>query len=203
MVYVYPDGNNQSVWDRIILVVNNPATQTRFDNWYDRFSVETNWLARLPAAYNRIGETTNRLGMVLLGDDPEPNTTNLWRGVGSPGDFMHHEARWEMRSERTVGGHGHQACYDKKGDIILTGVSAGTADYGGNPTAFSYQVHVEEDVKPFIRALQLDGNPCEQNVTELTHALIHDGGNMRKYRQCRPSLPNNKAMLAPGAVPQL
>lgn len=190
------------LWDRLILVVNNSNTKTAFDAWYNRFSVETNWLAELPAAYRALAApTTNWLGVVSR--DPEPITTNLWANkVDRPGKFMHHTAAWQMRSNATLHGHGHQACYDTADDIILTGVSAGTADFGGNPTLWDHEIHVTEDVDPFIRALQLDGNPCQRRLTSLTHALIYDGGYMIKYRECRPSIPNGKGLLAPNQLPQ-
>ncbi|MDD2600452.1 MAG: hypothetical protein PHO37_14715 [Kiritimatiellae bacterium] len=45
--------------------------------WYNHFSVETNWLAELPAAYRALAAPTmNWLGSVSR--DPEPATTNLW-----------------------------------------------------------------------------------------------------------------------------
>jgi hypothetical protein len=191
------------VWDRLTLVVNNTSTKTQFEGWHTRFSVETNWMAELPAAYNSLigPPTTNLWGKVSMGD-PEPSTTNLWvDAVDEPGQFMHHTATWQMRSEKTAGGHGHQACYDMEGHFITNGVCAGTADYGGNPTLFEHGVHVAEDVEPFVRALQLDGNPCVRSFTKLTHALIYDGSNMVNYRLCRPSVPNNKPMLNPGEVP--
>ena len=212
MVYVYPDGNNQSVWDRLILVVNNPATKTSFDNWYTRFSAETNWLAELPAAYSALGPWTNHTvyitspsgGLISFEredfSDPEPAATNLWAGIDGLGKFIHHTAARQMRSHRTPGGHGHQACYDTNGVIILSGVSAGTADFGAALLG-TVSEHKEFDVKPFIRALQLDGNPCRQSMKSLTHAIIHQGGNVGKYLQCRPAIPNNKQRLNPGEVP--
>jgi hypothetical protein len=187
--------NAKSVWDRIILVVNNEDTKTSFDNWYDRFSVETNWLAELPAMYNRLAVTTNWLGTVSLNGDPEPSATNLWAGPSGLGAFIHHTAKWEMRARKTFGGHGHQACYGTNGVIILSGVSAGTADFG---CAVGYNsVHITQDVDPFIRALQLDGNPCLRSTWNLTHALMFDGGNIAKYQVCRPAIPNKKPLLAP------
>ena len=192
-------GNAKSVWDRIILVVNNESTKTRFDSWYKRFSAEKGWLAELPAMYNRLAVTTNWLGTIGLNGDPEPSTTNLWASPSGLGAFIHHTAKWEMRSRETVGGHGHQACYDTNGVIILSGVSAGTADFG---CAVGYNsVHITQDVDPFIRALQLDGNPCLRSTWNLTHALIFEGDNIAKYQVCRPAVPNKKPRLAPGAVP--
>ena len=112
---------------------------------------------------------------------------------------MHHLAKWQMRSKMTPNGHGNQACYDAQSMIILSGVSAGTADYG---CANGYNSeHVKQDVDPFLRALHLDGNPCKQRLWSLTHALIFDGDNLKKYRECRPAIPNEKPLLNPGDAP--
>ena len=133
--------------------------------------------------------------------DPEPPTTNLWANkVDQPGAYMHHLAKWQMRSTVTAHGHGNQACYDEQGQIILSGVSAGSADYG---CADGYNPeHVKQDVDPFVRALQLDGNPSQRSLWNLTHALIFDGDNLHKYRDCRPAIPNDKPFLNPGGTPQ-
>jgi hypothetical protein len=190
------------VYDRLILVVNNRKTKTQYDEWVTRWSAPANrtWLEELPAAYSALAPpTTNWLGTVNR--DPEPVTTNLWANkVDTPGRYMHHIATWQMRSNETSGGHGHQACYDMNGTIILAGVSAGTADFG---CAAGYNpVHVELDVDPFVRALQLDGNPCNRSFWSLTHALIFSGERLQKYQTCRPPIPNTKTLLQPGTVPQ-
>ena len=188
------------MWDRIILVVNNPSSKTLFDNWYSRFSAETAWLEELPAVYSALGRVPAGGGRDRL-VDPEPGSTNLWHsGIETPGAFMHHFATYQMRSQTTPGGHGHQACYGSFGGIILSGVSAGTADFR-SPLWHTFMPHVNEDVDPFIRALQLDGNPCHQTWWSLDHAMIHQGGYVGKYLQCRPAIPNKKPLLAPGTVP--
>ena len=213
MMYVFPAGELMA-WDRFILVVNNHGTKASFDSWYNRFSVETGWLAELPAAYSALGPwTTHKMyipyptggGSYVYEytdfSDPEPSTTNLWDTINTPGQFMHHVAKRQMRSRPTPGGHGHQACYDDEGIMYVYGVNAGTADYGATSSMKGIMRHIKYDVDPFIRALQLDGNPCLQSGTALTHAIIHQGGNTGKYLQCRPSIPNNKRRLLPGDVP--
>ncbi|MCL2104399.1 MAG: hypothetical protein FWH21_05000 [Kiritimatiellaeota bacterium] len=190
--------STDTVWDRFILVVCNQDTQTHFNTWYDRFSVETAWLAELPAAYTALGAFID-LGMNAL--NPEPASTNLWKDPDTPGKYIHHTARWQMRSKTTPGGHGHQACYDAEGKIILTGVSAGTADYGSTTSLLTKLRHLTQDVYPFIHALQLDGNPCRQNWTALDHALIHEGDCIKQYIECRPAIPNGKQLLLPGQLP--
>jgi hypothetical protein len=187
-------------WDRCVFVVCNRETKESFKKWYDRFSVETAWLAELPAAYSALAApTTNWIGWVSR--DPEPGAPNLWKAPDEPGKYMHHTAKWQMRSETTQGKHGHQACYDTNGVIITKGVSAGTADFGSTRKDFNLGVHVAEDVNPFLRALQLDGNPCRRSYKSLDHALIHEGDNIEKYIECRPAIPNSKPLLPPEQVP--
>jgi len=189
-------------WDRFVLVVNNKRTKERFDTWYARFSVEIGWLAELPAAY---------IALAPGNKDPEPSSINLWEGIRSPGKYYHHTSVYEMRSAMTPNGHGHQACYGTNGVLVTQGVSAGTADFGhwknfarnAKPWGTNLPSHEDEDVKPFIRALQLDGNPSkgERLNTRLTHALMFSGPHIDKYLECRPPIPNSKPLLAPGTVP--
>jgi hypothetical protein len=69
-----------------------------------------------------------------------------------------------MFSKAIPGGHGNQACYDMNGILIETTIAAGRAkkfapvasEYSNR---FSHENHNEEDITPFIRAAQLDGNP--------------------------------------------
>jgi len=197
--------NPDIVWDQIFIVVNNHSTKTLFDDWYTRFSVETNWLAELPAAYNALGPNNS---------DPEPASPNLWEGVTTPGKYYHHTTMMQMRSQPTANWHGHQACYNNTGAFIASGVCAGSADFGhwknfshnafvmitGSPARPS---HEELDVLPFIRALQLEGNPSRGGIRNmyLTHALVYSGDYIKKYFDCRPAEPNGKALLAPEQAP--
>lgn len=197
--------NPDMVWDQFILVVNNQNTKTRFDEWYARFSVETDWMAELPAAYSTLGPNNS---------DPEPPSINLWAGVGSLNKhkYYHHTSVWEMRSHPTANWHGHQACYDMDGVMEILGICAGSADFGHWTNVFrnkadmwgpSRPIHELEDVDPFMRALQLDGNPCKKalNGIQTDHPATYQGSNMLKYFECRPSIPNNKTLLAPAPTP--
>lgn len=40
--------------------------------------------------------------------------------------------------------------------------------------------HIYADVVPFMWALQLDGNPCDQNTTTLTMPMLHEGAFIKK-----------------------
>ena len=113
--------------------------------------------------------------------------------------FLHHDAKYEMRSGPISGGHGHQATYDANGVLIETPIAAGTADiaapFDENDSwrTWSASKHRDEDVYPFIRALQLDGNPVHPNnkkvPTNLTRPCIYMGLNTDKYIKKRPVLP--------------
>ena len=115
---------------------------------------------------------------------------------------MHPDSYYEMRSEKTEGNHGHQACYNDNRLIIRSGITPGSAD---KAAAFPSQIdalnHVKEDVRPWMWALHLDGNPCAQNVTTLTRPIMHEGVYLKRYMEHRPAFPNDKPELQPGEAP--
>ena len=84
--------------------------------------------------------------------------------VRTKNTFLHHDAKYEMRSKPTSGGHGHQAMYNIGGQLITAPIAAGTADlyapFDSLGIPSSAKSHRDQDVYPFIRALQLDGNRC-------------------------------------------
>jgi hypothetical protein len=91
-----------------------------------------------------------------------------------------------MRSETVAGGHGHQATYDGAGNLILSGVAAGTADRFESGTS----AHANGDALPFIWASQLDGNPVQEGAFlnyGLSDPLLYESGeNIEKYLRVRP-----------------
>ncbi len=102
-----------------------------------------------------------------------------------------------MRSGPITGGHGHQATYDANGVLIETPIAAGTADiaapYYANDMlrARTGDKHLTQDVQPFLRALQLDGNPVlPRDINRnLNRPCIYMGLNTDKYVEKRPVLP--------------
>jgi len=90
--------------------------------------------------------------------------------------------------------------YDANGILIESGIAAGTADlfapYDAKNKLKWDKTHRNQDVYPFIRALQLDGNPVRANnlviPTNLTRPCIHEGTNTGKYLEKRPPLPTGK-----------
>jgi len=176
--------NPDIVWDQIFIVVNNRKTKTRYDKWVTQWSLPENriWLRELPDAFVRLGSNNT---------DPEPNGTE-WFAPKVPGKYYHHKSAWDMRSKITEHGHGNQACYDADGHIVTSGIAAGTPDYVGVGDGVD-PGHVTYDVDPYVRALQLDGNPCRKDRTyliirgiNLTHAVIYQGANTENYLLCRP-----------------
>jgi hypothetical protein len=108
---------------------------------------------------------------------------------------LHHDAKYEMRSNPTSAGHGHQAMYDVHGVLIETPIAAGSADFfapfNSIGTARLSNKHLKQDVQPFLRALQLDGNPVlPRDINRnLNRPCIYMGSNTDKYIEKRPVLP--------------
>jgi len=159
------------------------------------------WLQTLPPPFEsiEIKISTNLLGTVKTNAvDPNPKgSPRLWRAPERINNYFHPGAVWEMRSYPVAGGHGHQACYDANGILIRSGVAAGTADFVSTVNSAGLIVpsegHRNEDVWPFIRAAQLDGNPCLPNrvwaPTNFKRPMIYQGPCLDMYLQVRPPLP--------------
>lgn len=87
----------------------------------------------------------------------------------------------------TPGGHGNQATYDINGDLITSGVAAGSADYGD--AVNHYDVHQSHDVKPFDLAVELDGYDFVFGSDMTYPKNIDPNGaniNINKYFEVRP-----------------
>jgi hypothetical protein len=70
---------------------------------------------------------------------------------------------------------------------------------------WSVEGHKNADVKPFVWAAQLDGNPVEGGGTpeyiDLNQPMLYEGWYIDRYLEVRPPVPNNKTRLNPGATP--
>jgi len=181
------------ILDRLILTVIPESTETNFNAWYSSESSDTGWLGELPPLYNNLGVENN---------DPEPAACDpqLWKSPDSKNSLYHPGASFEMRSVETSAGHGHQAMYRFNGALITSGLGAGSADRA-SPSIFSTS-HRNQDVRPFIWAAQLDGNPIQGNSTtfptNLNQPILHDGDNLAKYFDVRPIIANGRPSLSPG-----
>ena len=188
--------------DRFILVIYPAATVTAYETWVGK-NGDLTWTNSLPRVYSALG---------VGNSDPEPpppppNRCENWQSPDSLNKHYHPGASYEMRTE-ALGSEktqGHQATYDRSGRLITSGLGAGTADLW-TPRTGQYRMHGDEDVKPFIWAAQLDGNPVEGTTilffdvpVNLTHPLMHRGAKLDQYLGLRPIKASQT--LAPNDCP--
>ena len=178
------------------MVVYSTDAPGAHDDWLGEAhnQVDAEWLGRLPHVYSALGAGNT---------DPEPEECDPQQW-GAPNTRVrtnnyHFDASYEMRSVEIEGGHGHQGCYDAAGGLITRDgtlealASSGSADYsapGWIPIG-----HYNHDVKPFVRAAQLDGNPVD-GIANLSHHLIRIGEHLEDYFERRPALTHEP--VAPG-----
>lgn len=191
-------GDTPRILDRCWIVVNNPRTKTLFDDWFVKHSANTNWTLSLP-------QPPSSLLLDSYGNASLPaEATRSWHSPERipDGGYIHHAAVYEIRSYAVPGGYGHQATYDENGLLITTTISAGTADYRSPTGALMFgrkEDHRVEDMLPFVRALQLDGNPIlvanrlsilrENLPLNLNRPCLRQGAYTDKYIRIRPTLP--------------
>jgi hypothetical protein len=196
LVQVLPTNGGDTI-DRLIITVVPRTTKTKFDNWYATEKADLTWLAELVNLFASFDNTPLADGHYRR---PDRNFNPwLYSEPGPHNTRMHPDSYFEARSYQTAGGHGHQMNFDKDGVLLKSGVSAGSADKAA-PFPHWYD-HGNMDVKPFIWALQLDGNPADQDTATLTAPTMHEGAYLMKYSECRPTIANNKPILADGATP--
>ncbi len=191
-VSVWGSGSARRLDDMVILVYH-PMEPVKFQLWYDLYSTNLNWTLTLPSPPAEL-----QGGRLPSWCDPRWKQADPFEA----GYFMHHDACFEIRTMELAGGHGHQATYRADGTLIAESIAAGTADYVAPCFSWDEWIvdnHRREDVVPYVRALQLDGNPAvPANMTDISPFLfllnisrpaIYQGNNVQKYMQCRPSLP--------------
>ena len=190
---------DQKPIDFLVVSLIPQATVTDFQQWYDQWTTNTAWLASLPAPYISV-QIANSNAL-----DPEGVNCNFWENPTDLDNFYHPAGYYEMRSKSVTGGHGHQAVYSETGDIILSGPSAGSADWATPDWLYTDALHAAHDVRPYIFAAQLDGNPIQANnyyiPTNLTGPMMHFGVYLNRYLECRPPVPNDRQMLQHGDCP--
>jgi len=170
-----------TIFDRLWITVNSRATYTSYTNWVAANKTNMTWTLTLPPAFDSIDVSGK-----LVSPGPK------WKTPTKCDSYLHHDAAYDARSAAVANGHGHQACYNAKGILITEGVAAGTADLV-SPSTWRFAGHREQDVEPFIRALQLDGNPCLRNFsdapTNLKRPMMYQGHYLNQYLECRPAIP--------------
>jgi len=189
-----PNEEIDVIFDKLWVVVNSPKTDERFAEWRLR-NYDISWTTNLPRPFASI--TINISNGITNIVDPEPAAPNQWGKPHPINSSLHHDAKYEMRSGPVSGGHGHQATYTTDGFLIGSPIAAGTADiaapYHANDTlrARTGDKHLKQDVQPFLRALQLDGNPVlpRDIYRNLNRPCIYMGLNTDKYIEKRPVLP--------------
>ena len=181
--------------DAMWIVANAPLALSRFNAWVSN-NVSTAWTSALPKPFASIAVTNG------VATDPEPPGPDGRPGTWDaphridPTSYLHHNAVWEMRTT-VKGEHGNQATYDGQGRIIRTTIAAGTADkrgpYNENGGLRISVGHRNEDVWPFILALQLDGNPVHIRgpvdiPKALTRPCLRQGAFTERYLSLRPTI---------------
>ena len=183
------------VYDRFWLVISSPTDRTEFDNWYAEYSGDLSWIDTIPIPPHYLDITTNVNGQITASIPVSFTDHVSWSSPDpfAPSDHMHHDAKYELRSE-TIDVHGNQATFDAIGQLITTTIAAGTADYC---QPFDYWgnlrpngAHRRADVLPYVRALQLDGNPGHPSSVaipaNITRPCLHQGETLDSYLICRP-----------------
>lgn len=181
--------------DVMWVVVNSPETRRAFEAWVVE-NTNTAWTASLPKPYASIVVTNGvAVDPEPPGPDGKPGTWDAPHKI-DPSSYLHHNAVWEMRttSDET---HGNQATYDGNGNLIRSTIAAGTADhfgpYAADGKAKWSKRHRNEDVWPYIRALQLDGNPVRVPglvgiPTKISRPCLVQGPNTETYLRLRPTI---------------
>ena len=176
----------ENIFDRLWITVYSEEDLTEFNSWYNSNASDLGWIAALPKPYRTIKNANGELF------DPEPDNPGYWSEPSSINSYLHHNASYEMRTETTLT-QGNQACYDSNGVIITNTIAAGTADryapYNSWGIPMSARSHRNEDVYPFLRAIQIDGNPCAPDIyftpTNLDRPCLYQGEYLNKYLECR------------------
>ena len=169
------------VLDSFWLTVNSLVSLRRFELWASENESDLGWVSELPPPPSEV--LFDGMGQISL---PLFPARPSWNDPTACNSFLHHDARYEMRSCATPGGHGNQACFDVNGQIILSGIAAGTADRA-HASIWNVNSHEEQDVIPFLWALQLDGNPgIPTFMNDIRHPCLYLGSSIRTYIRCRP-----------------
>jgi len=180
--------------DGFVLLIIPSATLANYQNWLKQELADLSWLKRLPPVYSALGSSAS-------GPEPGNCRTKYWFKVERIHNQFHPGGAFQMRSIPTPHGHGHQAVYGADRKLIREGPGKGSADKSA-PTfpGFGVLRHVNWDVRPFVWAAQLDGNPVNPKLfyQDLDGPLIRAGEHIDGYFWVRPALVGTTPEVPPG-----
>jgi hypothetical protein len=124
----------------------NQWAQDRFNKWYDA-NRDVSWTNSLPSCPDKI--------KVECGE-PKNCTRGNWGSLNKANQTYHPGAKWCMRSKGSSGS-AQQCCYNSDGNLIISGLGAGTPDKQcASATNWLYLNHYYSDVRAFNDAWKLD-----------------------------------------------
>ena len=176
--------------DSLWIVVYKPSDKTWFDDWYADQSTNLTWTTSLAKPCHSLVFSG---GKAVAGTGATGKWSSPDNEIGK--SYMHHNAVYEMRTNM-ADTHGNQATFDGTGAIITSGIRAGTADFYAPYNSLGWfrpdSLHRDNDVRPYIMALQLDGNPVVPTKQwipkKLNRPALYQGATTDKYLVCRPTI---------------
>lgn len=181
--------------DAFRVIITPPATRELYQRWLEKERGDLEWLNLLPPVY----------ASLLPGfADPEPShcPKDYWGSVQKLHSHLHPGGAYEMRSRAVGDGSGHQAVYDAQGNLIRTGLGAGSADRATPRfSGLGFLKHRDRDVRPFVWAAQLDGNPVNPLwlFRDLDAALVYLRPHLQDYMKVRPALVGTHGEVPAGS----
>jgi RHS repeat-associated protein len=132
------------------------SDQQLYNEWVALEQADAGWLSNIPDCPDKI---------CVANGQPQDCDNGQWKSLGAASQTFHPGASWCMRSD-TSSGPGQQCCYDSQGDLITSGLGAGTPDRQAasfwNGIFLNHYFH---DVAPFNIAWQLDGGALGPNLS--------------------------------------
>ena len=136
-------------------VIGVYSGQQLFNEWVVLEKADSSWLATIPNCPDKI---------CVVNGQPKDCNNGKWESIDEASKKYHPGASWCMRS-KTSSGSAQQCCYNEEGDLVKSGISAGTPDR--HAAVFLnglYLKHYFHDVAPFEIAYRLDGESEGANI---------------------------------------
>ncbi len=146
------------------LIFDKYSDQQKFNEWIVLEQTDSSWLATIPDCPDKI---------CVVKGMPKDYDNGQWESIGNADQKYHKGAKWCMRSTPSSRGAAQQCCYNKDGELIKSGLGAGTPDRQAAAIKNDFfRNHYKNDVVPFKTAYKLDGKT--------------EGTNVRAYLRVRP-----------------